>query len=437
MRGNALAGRIVAMRRRLLVAFLIVGMTTGAFVWHQCVRPRPAMLDWPLTSVQRRTDSVLAAGYDGLYCAALRDRIWREVRLVPGMPAGGHFADEPPDAPDVYYFINSTPIQFDGIPALPGLTFGLYRSRDGGGTWQLVLRHDGFASVYLHPNGTLYAMCHGPVPGTPGRGEEERLCASINGGKSWRDISRGLPLGTLAFPLFEKFQLDPARPNLACVTIAGFGSSFDRVYHAADLTYQWVPMDEGMFSQREYFTRGYAHSPAQFSAGWSSSYVVDATLRNYFDDGFEAEISLCILQAVPDQARYSFSASGPKLIRFEVRFLRTTGQLKLLDGPGNDCWSIRAVGPDGNLGGTPAVNEEATDTRQATVMPAVTIDHGHPYARQIYLDGLKEPGIYKAQLRYESQTAGSARGEFVGGFGGPMFTIEISPSGPGSTARHP
>ena len=84
----------------------------------------------------------------------------------------------------------------------PNAERGLYRTRDGGGTWQKVLEVDddtGVVDVALDPDGrTLYAATYqrrragyGFVGGGPGSG----LWRSLDGGDTWARMTDGLPEG--------------------------------------------------------------------------------------------------------------------------------------------------------------------------------------------------------------------------------------------------
>ncbi len=102
-----------------------------------------------------------------------------------------------PENPDVVYVAAQGPLWADGGDR------GLYRTTDGGETWERVLEideHTGVSEVYLDPRDpdVMYSVAWQRrrhqwtmIDGGPGSG----IYKSTDGGDSWRTINRGLPSG--------------------------------------------------------------------------------------------------------------------------------------------------------------------------------------------------------------------------------------------------
>jgi photosystem II stability/assembly factor-like uncharacterized protein len=100
---------------------------------------------------------------------------------------------------------------------------GLYRTRDGGKTWQRVLgvnEDTGIGDVAIDPDGrTLYAAAYerrrrgfGFVGGGPGGG----LYRSFDGGDTWSKVTNGLPSGDLGR---IGIDISKSRPNIVYAAI--------------------------------------------------------------------------------------------------------------------------------------------------------------------------------------------------------------------------
>lgn len=419
------------MHRRVVIIAIALLSLIGVGAGLVLLRNPPApMIDEPLWGVLVRKQCALASGIDGLYRAERTDRKWHRAAMPPGMPTAGRFASESADAPDVYYYAAPCPPQLvkDGgsIPAMPGIKFGLYRSRDEGRSWKLVVRYNRFGGVYVHPDGALFAMNYGPPPGMPGTGRDEQICTSRDGGVTWRDITNGLGLGSDWMPIFRRFEVDLRHPHLAAVALRGF-SSFDNGYGAEDQSYHWKPVEQLALDPADYFQR----SGWEFASSWPQSHV-EATLGNYFEDEFDSETSICSLAATPEHKAYLFAAAEPKVFRFTVRYLSPDGSIKLTDAV--DKWSLRMLDPNGAAQEISFGDSSAQAGAGPEKARIIKIDRAHPYTRQLTMsdaDAFELPGIYKAQLRYDFDFPAShsfpfiKREEFVGYFGGPVFTIEI------------
>ena len=111
----------------------------------------------PLVSVLLRKHEVFASNGEGIFRASLSEKKWEQVTIPAGMPRGGKFADQPEDAKVILYYASKLPSPTrceNGAACL----YGLYVSEDDGRRWRLVSQKDDYGPVFLHTNGTLYAV---------------------------------------------------------------------------------------------------------------------------------------------------------------------------------------------------------------------------------------------------------------------------------------
>lgn len=133
----------------------------------------------------------------GIYKSSDAGRTWRFVGLRDGGQIGAVVVH--PTNPDIVY------AAVVGNPFANGRTRGVYRTRDGGATWQQVLflsDSTGAVDVELQPGSpdVVYAsMWHGarrPWTIISG-GAEDGIYKSTNGGDSWTRLGGGLPTGVV------------------------------------------------------------------------------------------------------------------------------------------------------------------------------------------------------------------------------------------------
>src|SRR5437867_3347889 len=142
---------------------------------------------------------------DGVYKSTDAGKTWVHSGLREGQQIGG-LAIDPRNENRVFAAIL-------GHPYGPNPERGVYRTNDGGKTWQRVLYKDentGAIQVAIDPTNTnvvyadLWAGRQGPWENGEWQGPESGLFKSTDGGASWKKLIKGLPtskdsLGRIGF----------------------------------------------------------------------------------------------------------------------------------------------------------------------------------------------------------------------------------------------
>ncbi|HET9110234.1 MAG TPA: hypothetical protein VFN78_05355 [Ktedonobacterales bacterium] len=159
---------------------------------------------------------------DGVYVSMDGGHSWRKSGLEDSRHIGDIIVH--PQRPEVAY------VAAQGHAWGPSAERGVYRTRDGGATWERILfksERAGANDIAMDPNhpDTLYAAIwqaqrypHALVSG----GEDSGLWKSVDGGETWKDISRGpgLPTGLLGK---IGVAASPARPGRVWAIIEAGG----------------------------------------------------------------------------------------------------------------------------------------------------------------------------------------------------------------------
>ena len=159
---------------------------------------------------------------DGVYVSMDGGHTWRRSGLEDSRHIGDIVIH--PQRPEVAY------VAALGHAWGPSAERGVYRTRDGGATWERILfksERAGANDIAMDPNhpDTLYAAIwqaqrypHALVSG----GEDSGLWKSVDGGDTWKDISRapGLPTGLLGK---IGVAASPARPGRVWAIIEAGG----------------------------------------------------------------------------------------------------------------------------------------------------------------------------------------------------------------------
>jgi hypothetical protein len=158
---------------------------------------------------------------DGMYRSDDAGRSWTKLGLADGQQIAAIAAD-PKDADRAFVAVL-------GHPYAANETRGIFRTTDGGATWQKVLYRDadtGGAAVAIDPKNpdvvyaALWSSRLGPWENGAWEGPGTGLHKSTDGGTTWRPIGKGLPDfagggGRIGF------GLAPSDPNRIYATVDG------------------------------------------------------------------------------------------------------------------------------------------------------------------------------------------------------------------------
>ncbi|MCU0635418.1 MAG: hypothetical protein MUE41_11145, partial [Gemmatimonadaceae bacterium] len=140
----------------------------------------------------------------------------------------------------------------------PSTEGGIYRSEDGGRTWTRVLGRDedtGGVDVVIDPSepNIVYAALYqrrrqpyGFVGGGPGSG----LYKSTDGGRTWRQVTKGLPSGTLGRLSLSIYRKDPrvvyasVEQGLRYTSSISYDQRLAGVYRSDDKGESWRQMGD-------------------------------------------------------------------------------------------------------------------------------------------------------------------------------------------------
>jgi photosystem II stability/assembly factor-like uncharacterized protein len=156
-------------------------------------------------------------GYgDGIYRSLDGGESWTNMGLKDSQHIGMIVVD-PRDSNVVY-------VAAQGPLWSPGGERGLYKTKDAGETWKLILsagRYTGANEVHLDPRDpdTIYASLHQRfrnVAALMDGGPESGIHKSTDGGKNWRELTNGIPVedkGKIGL------SISPVEPNVIYATI--------------------------------------------------------------------------------------------------------------------------------------------------------------------------------------------------------------------------
>jgi photosystem II stability/assembly factor-like uncharacterized protein len=180
---------------------------------------------------------------DGLYKSTDGGKSWRNMGLRDGQQIGSIIVD-PRDANRLFVAVL-------GHPYGPNQERGVYRSTNGGQSWQKVLYRDentGAIQLEFDPNNPqivyadLWAGRQGPWENGAWQGPESGLFKSTDGGETWKRLTGGLP--TFAQGLGRiGFGISRSRPNTIYATVDA-APKFGGVYRSDDAGESWRLINE-------------------------------------------------------------------------------------------------------------------------------------------------------------------------------------------------
>ncbi len=174
---------------------------------------------------------------DGMYKSVDEGKTWKHLGLQEGLQIGG-IAVDPMNENRVFAAVL-------GHPYGPNTERGVYRTTDGGSTWEKVLYKDentGAIQVTIDPKNSntiyadLWAGRQGPWENGAWNGAASGLFKSTDGGNTWKKLEKGLPttaqgLGRIGF------CIAPSDPNRLYATVDA--GEYGGVYRSDDAGETW------------------------------------------------------------------------------------------------------------------------------------------------------------------------------------------------------
>jgi photosystem II stability/assembly factor-like uncharacterized protein len=174
---------------------------------------------------------------DGVYKSTDAGKTWTNMGLRDGQQIGGIIIDPNNE--------NRIFVAVLGHPYGPNKERGVYRSIDGGKTWEQVLYKDentGAVQVSFDPNNAniiyadMWAGRQGPWENGQWNGPESGLFKSTDGGNTWKKLIKGLPttqqgLGRIGF------GIAPTNSNRLYATVDA--GRFGGIYRSDDAGESW------------------------------------------------------------------------------------------------------------------------------------------------------------------------------------------------------
>ncbi len=175
---------------------------------------------------------------DGVYKSTDAGKTWTNMGLKEGQQIGNIIVDPKNE--------NWVFVAVLGHPYGPNTERGVYRSVDGGRTWERVLYKDentGAVQVNFDPNNSniiyadLWAGRQGPWENGAWNGAESGLFKSTDGGTTWKKLTKGLPtpeqgLGRIGF------TIAPTNSNRLYATVDA--GKYGGIYRSDDAGESWI-----------------------------------------------------------------------------------------------------------------------------------------------------------------------------------------------------
>mgnify|MGYP000350869503 CR=1 FL=1 len=215
-------------------------------IGHVAMDPKNHNVVWVGTGENNNQRSVSYG--DGLYKTIDGGKSWKKMGLENSEHIG--MIEIHPENSDIVYVAAYGPLWNAGEDR------GLYKTTDGGETWERVLHvdeHTGINEVHMDPRDpkTLYATSHQRRRRTwtyIGGGPGSAVYKSTDGGENWRKIMKGLPNGNHIGRI--GMDISPANPDvLYAIVDASEGEGF---YRSTDRGESWTKRSDYSTSSNYY-----------------------------------------------------------------------------------------------------------------------------------------------------------------------------------------
>ena len=174
---------------------------------------------------------------DGIYKSTDAGKTWTHLGLTDAQQIGG-LAIDPTNENRVF-------VAALGHPYGPNTERGVYRTLDGGKTWEKVLYKDentGAVQLTIDPKNTnivyadLWAGRQGPWENGAWNGPESGLFKSTDGGTTWKKLTNGLPTAQQGLGRIG-FAIAPTNSNRVYATVES--PRFGGIYRSDDAGESW------------------------------------------------------------------------------------------------------------------------------------------------------------------------------------------------------
>jgi photosystem II stability/assembly factor-like uncharacterized protein len=188
---------------------------------------------------------------NGMYKSTDAGKTWTHLGLENVQQIGG-LAIDPTNENTVF-------VAALGHPYGPNKERGVYRTTDGGKTWQQVLYKDentGAIQVTIDPKdpniiyADIWAGRQGPWENGAWNGPESGLFKSIDGGNTWTKLTKGLPTTEQGLARIG-FGIAPSDPRRLYATIDAGQNIYSGIYRSDDAGASWtkIQSDERLWSR--------------------------------------------------------------------------------------------------------------------------------------------------------------------------------------------
>lgn len=197
-------------------------------------------------------NSQRALGYgDGIYKSINGGRSWKNMGLKTSQHIGEIIID--PTNSDIVY------VAAEGSVWGPGGERGLYKTTDGGKTWEAILtisEHTGISDMVMDPrdHNVIYAASHQRrrhVYTKINGGPESAIHKTTDGGKTWEKLRSGLPGGDVGA---IGLAISPVNPDYVYAIIEASGSS-GGFFRTINRGATWQKMSSHVASSPQYYNK--------------------------------------------------------------------------------------------------------------------------------------------------------------------------------------